>query len=74
MKLKIFMIFTIGILCSACSSKDAFYRSMYNYTQDDNFCISSRECRHKRSHSNDYNNKQKMTYDEYKKTIEKIIE
>jgi len=69
-KLKIFMMLTIGILCSACSSKDAFYRGMYNYTQDDKFCINSRECRHKRLHSNDYNKKKKITYDEYKKGIE----
>ena len=64
------MMLTIGILCSACSSKDAFYKNMYNYTQDDNFCINSRECRHKRLHANDYKKKQKITYGEYKKSIE----
>ncbi len=70
MKLKIFVILIIGVLFSACSSKDAFYRGMYNYTQDDKFCLHSRECKHKRLYTNDYEKRQKMTYEEYKKTIE----
>ena len=64
------IIVTIAVLCSGCSSKDTFYRGMYNYVQDDKFCVSSRECIYKRFHQNDDNKNKKMNYDAYRKSIE----
>ena len=58
------------LLCSACSSKDEFYRGTYNWIQDDKFCTSQKECDYKRLHTYQSNRDTEMSYDEYKKSIE----
>jgi len=72
MKLReITIIVTIMLLFSGCSSKDDVYRTTYNWLQDDKFCINAKECEHRRLHSNEYGQKEKMSYDEYKKRLNK---
>ena len=71
MKLKnILLIVSTLLLCSACSSKDEFYRGTYNWIQDDKFCTNQKECDYKRLHSHESNQDTKMSYDEYKNSIE----
>jgi hypothetical protein len=63
---KILIIFTIIILYSGCVSKDKFYEGWYNSIQNDNFCITSQECKNKRLHPNISNQNEKISYDDYK--------
>ena len=57
------------ILCSACSSKDAFNKWGYNWLQDKKFCTNKKECDYKRLHAHEYTQQKKMSYDEYKKSV-----
>ena len=66
---EILLIVSTILLCSACSSKDAFYRGTYNWIQDDKFCTNQKECDNKRLYSKEYIPKNKINYDEYKKMI-----
>lgn len=68
---EIVIIATIMLLFSGCSSKDEVYRTTYNWLQDDKFCIHAKECEQKRLHPNEYKQKEKMSYDEYKKRLNK---
>ncbi|HHD78656.1 MAG TPA: hypothetical protein ENK98_03325 [Epsilonproteobacteria bacterium] len=72
MKLKkIVITATIMLLFSGCSSKDEVYRTTYNWLQDDKFCINARECEQKRLHQNGYKQTKTISYDEYKKSLNK---
>ena len=64
---KTLLILLTILFCSACSSKDEFYRGTYNWIQDDKFCTNQKECDYKRLHSHKYNRNKRMSYDEYKK-------
>jgi len=57
------------ILCSGCSSKEAFNKWGYNWLQGDDFCTNKKECDYKRLHSHEYNQDKKMSYDAYKKSV-----
>jgi hypothetical protein len=70
MKLKeILIIVPFIVLNSACSSKDEFNRGMYNYIQNDTFCLDRKECEKKRLHKNHFIKKETIPYDEYKKSL-----
>ena len=72
---KILLILLTILLCSACSLKDGFYREAYNFIQNNSienkdFCRNETECAYKRLHAYEYNQDKKMSYDEYKKSIQ----
>jgi len=65
----ILILITTVVLFSACSSKDKFYEGVYNYIHDDKFCANSQDCQNKRIHPNDYNQNEKMNYENYKSSV-----
>ena len=65
----ILLIASTLLLCSACSSKDEFYRGTYNWLQDEKFCINKKECDYKKLHALEYTQDKKMSYDEYKQSL-----
>ena len=67
---KILLVVSTILLFSACTSKDEFYRGTYNWLQDDKFCINQKECDYKRVHSDYYIKRKKMSYKEYRNSLE----